>query len=199
MADVWRLNEGEIRRPGIQHLVVTAVLIGVGAVVGMTGVSFSVGFGVTFFWPAIAIQITGGIWYGIWGGVIASAIFPIISNMVAGTPPLVSILWIPANVIQGMIGAIVFRKLKLDPRLKGFRDYLFFILFCGILANIPGAFYGPFIGKLFGLFTEKSYKVAVLAWFIGNSTCAILFGIILLKALSDIVMKTKAFCKGLLA
>ena len=197
--NVWKISEGEIRKPGIQHLVITALLIGAGAVVGMTGVSASVGFGVTFFWPAIAIQIVGGIWYGIWGGAIAAGIFPIISNMVGGTPPIVSILWIPANVIQGMTTGIVFRKLKLDPRLKNPKDYFFFILVGGFLANIPGAFYGPYIGKLFGLFTDQSYPVAVLAWLIGNGSCAIIFGIILLKALSPIVIKTRSFCKGLLA
>ncbi|MCD6423549.1 MAG: hypothetical protein J7L42_05480 [Elusimicrobia bacterium] len=197
--NVWEVLPGEIRKPGIQHLVITALFIGVGAVVGMTGASASVGFGVTFFWPAIAIQIVGGIWYGIWGGAIAAGIFPIISNMVAGTPPIVSILWIPANVIQGMAAGIVFRKLNLDPRLKKAKDYFFFILVGGILANIPGAFYGPYIGKLFGLFTDQSYPVAVAAWLIGNGTCAIVFGIILLKALSPIVIKTRAFCKGLIA
>lgn len=197
--EIWTVQEGEVREPGIQHLVITALLIGVGAVTGMTGASASVGFGVTFFWPAIAIQIVGGIWYGVWGGAIAAGLFPVISNMVTGTPPLVSVLWIPANVIQGMATGWVFRHYQLDPRLKKIPDYLAVIVVGGVLGNIPGAFYGPFIGKLFGLFTAQSYPVAVAAWLIGNGTCAIVFGIILLKALSPIVVKTRTFCKGWLA
>jgi hypothetical protein len=198
MNNVWKTEEGEIRKPGIQHLVVTALLIGVGAVAGMTGASFSVGFGISFFWPGIAIQVVGGIWYGIWG-TIAAGIFPIISNLVSGTPPVVSMLWIPANAFQGFLTGFVFRKLNLDPRLRNFRDYFFFILIGGILTSIPGAFYAPAVGRLFGLFTKQSYYVAVGAWAIGNAVAAITFGIILLKALSPIVIKTKAFCKGLLA
>jgi len=196
---IWKLEKGEIRKPGIEHIVIAALLTGIGAVVGMTGITATVGFGVTFFWPAIAIQIVGGIWYGIWGGAIAAGLFPIISNAVAGTPPVVSVLWIPANVFQGMLTGIVFRVFKLDPRLTRIKDYIFFIIVGGILSNIPGAFYGPAIGKLFGLFTKKSYIIAVTAWFVGNSTCAILFGIILLKALSPFVIRTKTFCKTLIA
>jgi len=198
--DIWEVHEGEIRRPGVQHLVITALLIGVGTVTGVMGsFSASVGFGVTFFWPAIAIQVVGGMWYGIWGGAVAAGIFPIISNMAVGTPPVVSLLWIPPNVIQGMLVGIVFREMKLDPRLTTFKDYAVFILVGGILASIPGAFYGPWIGKLFGLFTERSYPLAVLAWLVGNGSCAIVFGILLLKALSPIVIRTKTFCKTLVA
>ncbi len=197
--EIWKVREGEIREPGIQHLVITALLIGVGTVAGMTGVSASVGFGVTFFWPAIAIQIVGGMWYGVWGGAVAAGTFPIISNMVAGTPPVGSLLWIPPNVIQGMAVGLVFRKFRLDPRLKSARDYLVFILVGGILASIPGALYAPWIGRMFGLFTEESYRVAAAAWLVGNGGSAIVFGIILLKALSPIVVKTRTFCKTLTA
>lgn len=198
--EIWKVEEGEIRRPGVPHYVIAALLMGTGAAIGTTGISGSVGFGVTFFWPAIAIQIVGGIWFGLWGGLIAGGLFPIISNMISGgTPPLISILWIPANIVQGMLTGIVFRKLRLDPRLTRPIDYVAFILVGGILSNIPGALYGPWIGRLFGLFTDKSYFIAVLAWFLGNSSCAIIFGIILLRALSPIVVNTKFFCKGLLA
>ncbi|MFB6355577.1 MAG: hypothetical protein ABEJ65_03565 [bacterium] len=197
---VWDTSSDQHRVPGIQHLVITALLTGVGTVAGMAGASFSVGFGVTFFWPAIAIQIVGGMWYGVWGGVIAAGLFPVLSNMIGGgTPPQVSLLWIPANVIQGMTTGIVFRQFNFDPRLREIKDYAAFIIVGGILSNIPGAFYGPWIGKMFGLFTQKSYFIAVLAWFIGNSTCALVFGIVLLKALSPIVVKTRTFCKGYLA
>lgn len=197
--DIWTIREGEHREIGVSHLVITALLIGVGAVAGMTGVSASVGFGVTFFWPAIAIQIVGGVWYGIWGGAVAAGLFPIISNMVGGTPPVVSLLWIPANVIQGMATGVVFRTFRLDPRLRRWQDYLAFVLVGGILGNLPGAFYGPYIGKLFGLFTNQSYPIAVGAWMIGNGTCAVVFGIILMKSLSPIVIRTRTFCKGYLA
>lgn len=192
---VWDLQEGEKRKSGIVHIVITALLIGIGAIVGAFGsFSFPLGFGVNFFWPAIAVENCGGIWFGAWGA-IASAIFPIISNGIAGTPIYVSLAYIPANAIQCLAPAFAFRYFKADPSLKSTRDYVIFIVSI-TLGALCGAIYSPMVVlKGFGLLTAKSLPIFVFGWFAGNVIPGIIFGIILLKALSAIVVKSNSFVK----
>ena len=72
---VWDVRPGEVRRPGIIHVVMMALFTGVGIVVGTLGsLAIPVGF-VSAFWPGQAVQAVGGVWFGYWGG-IAGALFP---------------------------------------------------------------------------------------------------------------------------
>lgn len=193
--EIWQVEPGEERRPGIIHIVITALLIGIGAVVGAFG-SFTLplGFGVNFFWPAIAVQNIGGIWYGAWG-IIAAALFPIISNGIAGTPVYVSLAYIPGNAFQSFAPAWAFRRFKADPRLKSARDWLVFLISITI-GNIFGALWGPLVVlKGFGLLTAESVPLFIWGWFAGNEIAGIIFGVILLKALSGVVINTTSFVK----
>lgn len=192
---IWELEEGEKRPVGVIHIVITALMIGIGAVVGAFG-SFSLplGFGVNFFWPAIAVQNVGSVWFGAWG-VIAGALFPIISNGIAGTPVYVSLAYIPANAMQAFLPALAFRVFKADPRLRKGRDYLIFLVAITV-ANIFGALYSPLVVlKGFGLLTAESVPLFIWGWFAGNEIAGIIFGLILMKALSDVVMRSRAFVK----
>lgn len=192
---IWTLEEGETRSAGVIHIVITALLIGIGAVVGAFG-SFSLplGFGVNFFWPAIAVQNVGGIWFGAWGA-IAGSLFPIISNGITGTPVYVSLAYIPANLMQALLPAFAFRYFKADPRLQEGRDWAIFLISITV-ANIFGALYSPLVVlKGFGLLTAESVPVFIWGWFGGNEIAGIIFGVILLKALSGVVMETNAFVK----
>ena len=192
---IWELEAGERRPVGVIHIVITALLIGIGAVVGAFG-SFTLplGFGVNFFWPAIAVQNVGSIWFGAWG-VIAASLFPIISNGIAGTPVYVSLAYIPANAVQAFLPALAFRVFKADPRLRKGRDYLIFLIAI-TLGNIFGALYSPLVVlKGFGLLTAESVPVFIWGWFAGNEIAGIIFGLILMRALSGVVMRSKAFVK----
>jgi hypothetical protein len=192
---IWKMEEGETRSPGVIHIVITALLIGIGAVVGAFG-SFSLplGFGVNFFWPAIAVQNVGGIWFGAWG-VIAGALFPIISNGITGTPVYVSLAYIPANAVQALLPAWAFRFFKADPRLQTGRDWAVFLISITV-ANIFGALYSPLVVlRGFGLLTAESVPVFIWGWFAGNEIAGIIFGIILLKGLSSVVMNSNSFVK----
>src|SRR4030042_7097250 len=113
---IWTVQPGERRSFGVIHIVITALLIGIGFVVGAFGsISFPLGFGVNFFWTGIAVQQVGSIWFGLWG-VIAGFIFPFFSNGIAGTPFYVSLAYIPANLVQGLLPAWAFRFFKADHR-----------------------------------------------------------------------------------
>lgn len=192
---IWTVQPGERRSVGVIHIVILALLIGIGFVVGAFGsISFPLGFGVNFFWTGIAVQQVGGIWFGGWG-VLAGAIFPFFSNAIAGTPFYVSLGYVPANAVQAFLPAWAFRRFKADPRLKSGRDYL--ILFLSMLvANAFGALWSPLVVlRGFGLLTTESLPLFVWGWFGGNMIAGIVFNFILLKALSPVVIRTPAFVK----
>ncbi len=197
--EIWDVEEGEVRGIGVIHIVITALLIGIGAVVGaFGGFTLPLGFGVNFFWPGIAVQNVGGIWFGLWG-VIAAALFPIISNGITGTPIYVSLAYIPANAIQSLLPAWAFRQFKADPRLRSGRDYGIFLAAITI-SNILGALWSTLVVlRGFGLLTTESVPLFIWGWFGGNEIAGIIFGIILLKALSPVVIRSRAFVKRWLA
>ncbi len=195
-ASVWELEAGEVRRPGIVHVVMLALFTGIGIVVGTFGsLAIPIGF-VSAFWPGQAIQAVGAIWYGMWGG-IAAFVFPIISNSLSGSAPLpVSIAYIPANFVQAMAAGWAFRFLKADPSLRTSKSWVVFTLIGIIAANIFGAAWGSTVLRLFGLITPAAHLVTFAGWFVGNTVASWILGAILLRFVSPLVVRTKAFCKG---
>ncbi len=194
--NVWELEEGEVRKPGIVHVVMMALFTGIGIVVGTFGsLAVPIGF-VSAFWPGQAIQAVGSIWYGMWGG-IAGFVFPLISNAMSGSAPLpVSLAYIPANFVQGMAAGWAFRAFKCHPALKTTKDWLVFTFIGIIAANLFGAAWGSTVLRLFGLITPEAHLVTFAGWFVGNTVASWILGVLLLKFISPLVVKTKAFCKG---
>lgn len=196
---IWTVQPGERRSVGVIHIVITALLIGIGFVVGAFGsISFPLGFGVNFFWTGIAVQQVGSIWFGLWG-VIAGTIFPFFSNAIAGTPFYVSAAYIPANFVQAFLPAWAFRYFKADPRLRSGRDYLI-LLGAMLVSSAFGALWSPLVVlRSFGLLTTDSVPLFIWGWFGGNVLAGLVFNFILLKALSSVVIRTPAFVKRWLA
>jgi integral membrane sensor domain MASE1 len=193
---VWKIHDGEVRKPGLSHFVMTALFTGIGVVVGTFG-SLAIPLGyVTAFWPGQAIQSVGCIWYGAWGG-IASFIFPIISNAISGAAPLpVSLAYIPGNLAQGLIVGWAFRQFGNDPRLMKAADWISFTFWGAIVSNIIGAGWGSTVLRCFRLITPDAHLTVFVGWAIGNAVASWILGVIMLKFVSPIVMKTKTFCKG---
>ncbi|MEM2896742.1 MAG: hypothetical protein QW265_01230 [Candidatus Bathyarchaeia archaeon] len=197
--NVWKVEAGEVRKPGTVHIAILALLIGVGAVAGTFGsLAIPLGYGVTGFWPGVAVQAVGSIWFGLWG-VAAGFLFPFVSNTLAGAPLYVSFAYLPSNLIQGLFPALTFKYMKLDPRLRSAKDYIMYIVSGVIINNILGALWAVTALQGIGLITVASVPLFFSGWTIGNGVPSLIFGIILLKALSPMIVKHKAFCKGWLA
>ncbi|MGB2956438.1 MAG: hypothetical protein WBB64_10795 [Anaerolineales bacterium] len=193
--DIWTVKEGEKRTVRIAHIFITILLITIGFVVGAFGsVSFPLEFGVNFFWTGIVVQQIGSIWFGAWG-VIAGAIFPFFSNAITGTPFYVSLAYLPANAIQAFLPAWVFRRFKLDPRMKTGKDYLYLLL-AMVVSSIIGSLWSVLVVlKGYDLLPPGSVPLFIWGWFGGNVIAGVVFNFILLKALSEMVIRTKAFVK----
>ncbi len=193
---IWTVEADERRRPGIVHVVMMALFIGIGIVVGTLGsLAVPIGF-VSAFWPGQAVQAVGGTWFGAWG-VIAGMFFPFISNAMSGSAPIpISAAYLPANFLQAFLAAAAFRWLKADPRLNSLRDWAIWVVIGVLLANFLGAFWGTYVLSWFGLITEAARPTALLGWLIGNTIPSLIFGSILLKYVSPMVLRGKAFVKG---
>ena len=196
---IWKLEDGEVRKPALAHFVMMALFAGVGVVVGTFG-SLAISLGpVSAFWPGQAIQSVGTIWYGGWGA-IAGIVFPMISNSISGAVALpISICYIPGNLAQSALGAWAFRKFNCDPRLKSAKDWIVFLLFGTVLANAIGAAEGNLVLYLFGMITAEAVPLSFFGWFLGNTIASAILGVIMLKFLSPLVLKTRTFCKCLWA
>ena len=194
--NVWALEEGEVRKPGIVHVVMLALFTGIGIVVGTFGsLAIPIGF-VSAFWPGQAVQSIGAIWFGWWGG-IAAGLFPLISNSLSGSAPLpVSIAYLPANILQGMIAAWAFRYYKTHPSLLSQKDWTIWIIWGALIPNAVGAAWGSTMLVAFGLITQAAQFVTFLGWFVGNTIPTIILGSIILKFVSPLVIRSKAFVKG---
>lgn len=193
---IWAIEPGEVRKPGLSHFVMMALFTGVGVVVGTFGsIAVPLGF-IAAFWPGQAIQAVGSIWYGMWGGV-AAFVFPLISNSISGSAPLpVSLAYIPGNLAQGIIAGWAFRQFAADPRLLKFKDWFMFTFWGIIVSNIIGAAWGSTVLRMFELITPAAHLTVFAGWFMGNSVASWILGVIMLKFISPIVIKTKTFCKG---
>lgn len=193
--NVWALEEGEVRKPGIVHVVMLALFTGIGIVVGTFGsLAVPIGF-VSAFWPGQAVQSIGAVWFGWWGG-IAAALFPLLSNSLSGSAPLpVSIAYLPGNLLQGMVAAWAFRYFKSHPALQSGKDWGVWILWGAIVPNAIGAAWGSTMLVGFGLITQAAQFTTFLGWFIGNTIPTIILGSIVLKYVSPLVIRSKAFCK----
>ncbi len=177
------------------HVVILALFTGIGIVVGTFGsLAIPIGF-VSAFWPGQAVQSIGSIWFGWWGG-IAAALFPLISNSLSGSAPLpVSIAYLPANFLQGMIAGWAFRRLKADPALSEGRDWGIWILWGALVPNLIGAAWGSTMLVAFGLITQAAQFITFLGWFVGNTIPTVILGSLVLKFVSPLVMRSKAFVK----
>jgi integral membrane sensor domain MASE1 len=102
----------------------------------------------------------------------------------------------PGNFLQGILAGFAFRYFKADPRLLSKKDWLIFVLFGVVGCNLIGAGWASIVLKNFGLISPASYLKVFAGWFLGNSIPSFILGVVLLKFISPIVIKTKAFCKG---
>ena len=194
--DIWTLQTGESRESGPIHVIMTALFIGIGIVVGTFGsLAVPIGF-VSAFWPGQAVQAAGSIWFGAWG-VIAGAVFPVISNTISGSAPLpVSIAYLPGNAVQAGLGALAFKRLNAHPALKTRRDWIIWIVFGVLIANFFGSLWGSGVLLFFDMITIEAWPIVWVGWWVGNSIPSLIFGSILLKFVSPVIIDSKAFVKN---
>ena len=199
---VWQVALGQRCRPHPRdavHLAMLLVPMTLTATLGTISFSGSDGSAIASFWPAAALQIVFSIWFGL-PGALAGMIGPMLGNGLVGSSPL---LFVPANLVQSVLPGVVFRGLKLDPRLRTRRDWAGLILLCCVVSNALGAALG--VGEnavrtaaVGGADQAGAWWINYGRWFLGNLAPSVVLAPALLKAASPIIVRGPHFYRCLL-
>lgn len=149
---------------------------------------------VSGFGAAQALQVVGSTWFGLWG-VLAGVLAPLISNQLSDGQSWPSALaLVSACLIQGTTACWGLRRTTADPRLRTGRDWLVWALFGVLLSNALGALTYSQALRFAGDLPAEAWRGAFLNWFVSNSLSTWLLGTALLKFLSPLLVRTRAFC-----
>lgn len=174
----------------VKNTFLVILLTIIGSMIGLFGsLSFHIGYSISYFWPAVVIQVVGGIWFGFYG-VFAGVLFPIISDLAVGAPLYVVLMYIPSNFIQSFLPAWAFRKFQADASLRNLKGQLIFLMFGVLLANIFGALWGSFTLVITKTISFESMGQYFIAWFVGNAVPALVLGEPILLSLSPYIKKS---------
>ena len=186
------------RKPGTIHVVVTAVMSGLIAVIGYLTHNFLPHMVITV-WPTTGLFAVAGIWFGAWG-VLAAYIGNTISAMSA-LGLVVSAAQSISTIFQALIPAWAFRFFKADPRLMTSRDLTIFMVFGVIVPGFVSTLIAPPIWFIFGLVPTVEALVYFMmpTWFFSNAIITPIIAWPLLRATSGAVMKSRAYVKRWLA
>jgi len=178
-----------------KHIVLAILLFFIGVVLGSLGSeSLPLGLGVTGFWPAVVVQVAGSLWLGVLG-VIIGAVFPFVSNTYAGAPLIASLLYLPSNIVQGLIPYLVFKYLHLDPSLHDPRSFAHFLWSGILLNNALGAVLATCLVIASGLHLFADPAVFARTWFLGNVIPMIFIGIPTLWFITPLLEKAGMIVK----
>lgn len=122
----------------------------------------------SFFWPASGVAVAGLVLLGprAWPAVAVGAGT---SALLAGSPPVAAVGETLANVLEGLVGAWLFRRLDLDPTLNRVRDVALFagpVIWATALA---GGAIGPLSFWLGGVVPAASFPKLLGLWILGDA------------------------------
>ena len=171
-------------------------LIFAGIILGTLGTwSIPLGYGISAFWPAIVVQVAGGIWFGGWG-VLAAVLFPILTNMLANVGWSGILGFIPANFMQGLIPAWAFRHFHVDPAIPERKGLAFYAVWGALIPTVVGGVIGSIAVVFFGEATWREYPLLVVKWAAPNLVVSLLIGIPIMRELTPIWHDLGILTKG---
>ena len=187
------------RKPGTIHVVVTAVMSGLIAVIGFLTHNFLPHLIITP-WPTVGLFAAAGVWFGAWG-VLASYI----GNTIAAASALGILIGAVQSVsamFQALIPAWAFRYFKVDPTLKTSRDLAMFMIFANIIPSFVSTLTGPTFWYLLPPYlipNVDALLVVGVGWFLSNAIMVPVIAIPLMKATSAAIMRSRAYVMKWLA
>ncbi|MFA6521932.1 MAG: ATP-binding protein, partial [Candidatus Gracilibacteria bacterium] len=139
-------------------------LLLVGTIIATLGsISLPVGNRISNFWPAVVIQVLGGLWFGR-AGILAGIVFPLFSNYVIGGNIIQIISFVPANCMQAALPFMLYRLFNKKPLINDFHDISFYLFFAVIIPMFAAGFLGAlslyFVTSQTFSFTQYLHGVA---------------------------------------
>jgi PAS domain S-box-containing protein len=152
-----------------------------GIVLGTLGTwSWRLGHGFSAIWPALVVQVAGGIWFG-GCGVLAAVLFPMVSNALVHDGLTGILGYIPANIAQGLLPAWAFRHFRMDPAIPGRKGVQFYFLWGAIVPSAAGALLGVAAVVMFGEDSWGAFPWLFLKWAVPHAIVSAVIGIPVLR------------------
>ena len=173
-------------------LILTAVCSAIiGVLAFFAAITTTVVPGVAAIYPAAALEVVFGVWFGLWGG-LASYLGLLIAGTLGGWFPLhLGLILSSSDFLLAFLPALFFHLVKLDPELTRVRDVILFIVGSVIVGSVPGSIIYNYINfKLGVLPTIDAFWVAIIGWNLGNLIVIPVIGIPLLKTLTRFVRRS---------
>jgi hypothetical protein len=175
---------------------ITGALILLGLVLAASSsLSLPLGFGVAEFWLGIAVVVGGSLWFGGWG-VIAAALFPFLSSLLIGLDLPQSLAVIPANLLEGLIPALMFRRAGADFGLRDARSVRLYVVWAVIVPSLLGAMITAGIWTALGDAEWQTFALLGFDWAVSNSLVLIVVGFPLIYLLTPILRERGLLVSG---
>lgn len=188
-----------IQRNNTYFLILTSVLSGMVAVVSyVSAITTTLIPGVAVLYPAAALEVVCGVWFGLWGGV-AAYLGVLIAGIAAGwfSPQLGLVLGI-GDFVLAVIPGLMFRLFSFNMELARVKDIIA-LLSSAMLASILGSLFYNGINLWIGVLqNSRAFWLGVLGWNIGNFVVVTILSIPLLRLLSNLLDRSGFVVKGML-
>jgi len=172
-------------------LVVTASCAAVVGVLAYAGaITTTIVPGVAALYPAAAVEVAFGIWFGL-PGAIGSYIGLLIAGSLAGWFSIpVGAMMSVSDFLIAIIPYWAFRISRRDPSLPTWRDVGFFLLVSIFGGSLASSLYYNEVSLRLGVLPSRSaYWTAVIGWNIGNVLILSFIGIPLLRTATKFVVR----------
>lgn len=173
---------------------VALIVLGLALAAG-SSLGLPLGFGVAEFWLGIAVVVGGSLWFGGWG-VIAAAVFPFLSSLLIGLDLVHSLAVVPANLLEGLIPAMMFRWRDADPALRDSDSVRLYVLWAVAIPSILGALITAAAWIALGDAEWRTFAVLGFDWAVSNSLVLIVVGFPLLYLLSPVLRERGLLIRG---
>lgn len=189
--------ERQVTKKGVTpiHIVLTAVMAGVLTImVVFSAITTTVVPGVAALYPATALEVVFGIWFGAWG-VLAAYLGLVIGGIYAGWYPIPLALALGfADAGAAFIPALAFRLFKANAALKSTKDWVVYIVFGVVLSSVIPSLYGNSVSYAVGWIPSwEAFWVATVSWNIGNYIVVAVIGTPLLRLVTEYVKRSGLF------
>jgi integral membrane sensor domain MASE1 len=191
-----------LNEPTYTFVILTFILILVNTVLAYVSVRFipTNAAGIAYVFPAVAVMVLFGLWFGGYGAFAAYVGTLIGSGVLVhenlAQNPQIAVLWAFSGLLQVLIPLVATRSFEVDLTLENFeskRDISIIILFGVIINNLIGAAWGAWS---LGLLTPETITSIFSTWLIGNVIVCLVIVPLGLKLFTTKIQKSRLYVKN---
>lgn len=190
------------REPTYIFVILTFILILINTVLAYASATLvpTNAAGIAYVFPAVAVMILFGLWFGGYGafaayvGTLVGSGVLVHENLAQN--PQIAVLWAVSGLLQVLIPLVAVRSFEVDISLENLdskRDLSIIILFGVIINNLIGAAWAAWS---LGILTPENIGSVFSAWLIGNVIVCLIIVPLGLKIFTPGVQRSRLYVKN---